>query len=536
MSRHGRRQRPGIGQVEEVARGVFGHDDLREPQQEAIGALLDGHDVLVVAPTGSGKSLAYQLSALMLEGLTVVVSPLLALQQDQIDSLLSAVPDLQAVRLSSAETEAERRQALSALSEGHLKFVFLAPEQLANQEVLDRLSDAKPSLVAVDEAHCVSAWGHDFRPDYQRLGGWVKALGQPRVVALTATAAPPVREDIVASLGMHDPRVIVHGYARDNIFLDVTRCLSADEQRRAVLRAAESTSGLGIVYTATRRAAEEYAQALAEAGLRSAAYHAGRPKRTRQAVQAQFIEGQLDVIAATSAFGMGIDKPDIRYVLHANVPDSPDSYYQEIGRAGRDGEAALAVLFYRPEDLSLARYHVVGVPAESEVAAVLRAADERPDDADPVQIAEATGLSRRRAARILHLLSQVRYGRSSTSMVQAAVSQAESHRALQRSRVEMMRAYSETTQCRRQFLLGYFGEELDRPCAACDNCAAGLASGQTVAQPSAYAVQARVEHAEFGAGTVMDLAGDTVTVLFDDVGYRTLHLPTVQERELMRLR
>jgi len=519
------------GRLQQAARDVFGHPGLLPGQREAMTALLKGSDVLLVMPTGAGKSLTYQLPAVLLAGPTLVVSPLLALQQDQIESLLEAGDEARAFRISSQETEEQRRQALEAVAAGDVEFLFLSPEQLANPDVLSQVSRLRPTLIAVDEAHCVSSWGHDFRPDYLRLGEFIAALGHPRVIALTATAAPPVRDDIVERLRLHNPRIVVRGYARENIHLGVRRCLSAADQRDAVIQAATSTAGQGIVYAGTRRATEEYAAALAESGLRTAAYHAGLGKRARADVHERFLADAVDVIVATSAFGMGIDKPDIRFVLHASVTDSPDSYYQEIGRAGRDGDLALAVLFYRPEDLSLARFFTVGVPDPAEVAAVVAALGD--GLADRAALQQQTGLGPRKLGRILNLLDQVRGDRDP---VAAVVERAEAHRALAKSRIEMMRAYAETLGCRRQFLLGYFGEDLPKPCGACDTCEAGTAASVSTAAAGTgpYQVQNRVRHQTFGEGTVMDVTDDTVTVLFADVGYRTLHLPTVREQGLLQ--
>jgi ATP-dependent DNA helicase RecQ len=524
-----------LRRLRRTAAEVFGHPDLRPGQREAIQALLDGHDVLLVMPTGAGKSLAYQLPAVLLDGPTVVISPLLALQHDQIQSLLAQGEETHAFRISSLETGQQRADALAAVAAGEVEFLFLAPEQLANPDVLASVAALRPSLVAVDEAHCVSSWGHDFRPDYRRLGEFLDALGRPRVIALTATAAAPVREDIVDQLGLRDPVSIVRGFARENIHLGVTRCLSPGDQRTAVLQAACSTSGQGIVYAATRRATEEYAAALGEAGLRSAAYHAGMGKRAKQAAHEAFLRGELDVIVATSAFGMGVDKPDIRWVLHANVTDSLDSYYQEVGRAGRDREPALAQLFYRPEDLSLARFFTAGLPAAADVERLLEAVGDQPDGQERARLQERTGLGPRKLGRILNLISEV--GPAATAdPVQAVIERAEAHRRLHRSRIEMMRAYADTTQCRRQFMLGYFGEDLPEPCGACDTCAAGTAQTDVGAADTEFAPQTQVLHDTFGDGTVMDVSGETVTVLFTEVGYRTLHLPTVQEQELLKPR
>jgi ATP-dependent DNA helicase RecQ len=299
--------------------------------------------------------------------------------------------------------------------------------------------------------------------------------------------------------------------------------------------AVTSTQGQGIVYVRTRRAAQEYADALADHGLRADAYHAGLGKKAREQAHARFSSGDSDVIVATSAFGMGVDKPDIRYVVHAHVPDSLDSYYQEVGRSGRDGEPAAATLFYRPEDLSLSKFFTAGVPDVEDVQRVVDAlGSAEPASADRAAVAESTGLSVRRAGRLLNLLDEVEQSGRGRDWAAAAVARAEAHRQLAESRIEMMRGYAETTQCRRSFLLGYFGEQLDAPCGACDTCFSGDADEQQSAADGPWSVHAQVDHEEFGTGTVMDVSDDVVTVLFEDVGYRTLHVPTVVEKGLVR--
>ncbi|SDF34723.1 ATP-dependent DNA helicase RecQ [Cellulosimicrobium cellulans] len=534
---------PTLADVRDTAREVFGYRDLRPGQREAIAALLDGRDVLLVLPTGAGKSAVYQLPGLELPGPTLVVSPLIALQQDQVRSLLElGDDDARAAAVSSAVPAAERRAALEAAAAGELEFLFLSPEQLANDEVLDAVRAARPSLIAVDEAHCVSTWGHDFRPEYLRVGERLDTLDpRPRVLALTATASPPVREDVAERLHLRDAAVIVRGFARPGIALEVVRTVEAADKDRAVVERvrAEAEHGVGIVYVGTRRRTTEVADALAEAGLRTAAYHGGLRRAERDEAQRRFTEDEVDVVVATSAFGMGIDKPDVRFVVHADVPGSPDSYYQEVGRAGRDGEPAVAVLFYRPEDLGLQRYFAVGVPDRDDLREVARALGRGgPDDQAPSAPGGRARLPRR-LARLRALVEDARAlaGEDARPAAVADVAHelAEARRRVDDSRLQMMRAYAETPQCRRQFLLAYLGEELPEPCGRCDTCWAGTAEERAADDASApWSTGTTVRHPEFGEGTVMGYEGDDrVTVLFETHGYRTLSLDAVTDQGLL---
>ena len=360
--------------IDRVAREAFGFEELRPGQREAIESVLAGRDTLVVMSTGSGKSAIYQIAGLLIEGATVVVSPLIALQRDQVEDLGERAAG-GAAQLNSTLPAAERERALAELAEDALEFLLLAPEQLANDEVLGQLAAARPSLLVVDEAHCISEWGHDFRPDYLRLGAAAEALGRPTILALTATAAPPVRDEIVERLGLRDPNVLVRGFDRPNIHLAVERFhgdRGAERKLRALLDAIDAAERPGIVYVATRRQAEELAESLCSRDVTAASYHAGMRAGERDDVQERFMDGDLEVVVATTAFGMGIDKADVRWVFHSEVSESLDAYYQEIGRSGRDGEPARAVLFYRSEDLGLRRFFAgTGHVEVDEIARVL---------------------------------------------------------------------------------------------------------------------------------------------------------------------
>jgi ATP-dependent DNA helicase RecQ len=541
-----------MARLRRTAADVFDWDSLRPEQLTAMEWVLDGRDVLVVMPTGSGKSAIYQLPALLLQGPVVVVSPLLALQRDQIAGLPSGPRAPGAVAVNSDLTRAETEAAWESLREGTVRYVYLSPEQLAKPEVLERLEEARPALFVVDEAQCVSSWGHDFRPDYLRLGEAARRLGGPPVLALTATAAPPVREEIVERLGMSDPEVLVAGFDRPNIRLEVRRHQDDDERRRAVVDRAAAEQKPGIVYAATRKDTEFYAGELASLGLAAEAYHAGLPAGERRRIHEAFTAGDTDVVVATSAFGMGIDKEDVRFVVHASLPGSLDAYYQEIGRCGRDGRPALAVLHYRPEDTGMQTFFAARTPSRDALETVADAVHgQEGDSADLRELTQDTGMSRNRVTAAVNLLEEADAvttgeegevrpapGVRPPDAVERAADAADAHRRTERSRVDMARAYAETTGCRRRFLLGYFGEEYEAPCGNCDPCERAdsddgpdITSRPAHPDADAYPVGAEVTHSQWGEGTVLSEDGDRITVLFGRDGYRTLSLEALAGRD-----
>ncbi|MDQ1696232.1 MAG: ATP-dependent helicase RecQ, partial [Frankiaceae bacterium] len=504
--------------VRRTAKKAFGWASLREGQLEAMQAVLAGRDTLVVMPTGAGKSACYQVPALLLDGPTVVVSPLIALQRDQVVDLL----EHGAFAANSAQRRTDLDDGWEAVAAGDIEFVFLSPEQLAKPEVVSRLTDVHPSLFVVDEAHCVAAWGHDFRPDYLRLDTVIEQLGHPAVIALTATAAPPVREEIVTRLGLRDPVHVIRGFDRPNLHLEVQQPRSEEQKRDAVVLRAAAEVKPGIVYAATRKDAERYAGALAELGLRAVAYHAGMRASDREQVHADFLDDRVDVVVATTAFGMGIDKPNVRFVVHADVPESLDAYYQEIGRAGRDGRPADTVLFYRPEDLGLRKFFT---SASADPVVLQRVATLVELHDGPIEVSElrtAAQLSATRITTAVNLLEDAgalvvdHAGRvdaaanapAPADAAELGMQRAKEREGIDRSRVEMVRGFAETSGCRREFLLGYFGEELPGPCGNCDRCeatpqapdgdAAHVTEGNGADGP--WQVNDRVDHPSWGGG------------------------------------
>lgn len=532
-----------------MAEDTFGWSELRPEQLDAMEQVMSSRDVLAVLPTGAGKSAIYQVPALLLAGPTVVVSPLISLQFDQREGIEDSLAP-GAVAVNSAQRDGERDHAWDAMRGGEAEYVFLSPEQLSKDEVVDALADLGVSLFVVDEAHCVSSWGHDFRPDYLRLGPVIERLGHPRVIALTATAAPPVRADIVSTLGLRAPHEVIASFDRPNLRLDVERRTDDEDKRWAVVDtvcdAARDGTGTGLLYTATRRDTDFYAEALRRRGLRVAAYHAGRKPADRELVHQEFLAGDLDVVVATSAFGMGIDKADVRFVVHASAPESLDSYYQQIGRAGRDDGPARIVLFYRPEDLSLQRFLTTTRPPEDtlgEVAHALAGHDEPVRPAELRDEVDAPGVRRTRAVNLLEQagtaattadgrLAYLDHGLPPEDAVDRATDTAEGHQRMVRSRIEMVRGYAETTHCRRQYLLGYFGERLAQPCGYCDTCQAGTAHEELTGKDG-FTLNGAVRHVSWGPGVVMAVEHDRMVVLFDSVGFKTLSLAAVQENDLL---
>ena len=546
--------------LDDIAREVLDIDGLRPAQRRVVEAVLAGRDALAVLPTGSGKSAIYQVAGLALGGLTLVVSPMIALQHDQVRALsgrtkVDGTP-LGVAAVNSTLSDAEREDALRRWRTGELDVVLVGPEQLLNEETLATLhTGARPvTLFAVDEAHLVSEWGHEFRPDYLQLGRLIEELEHPPVLALTATAAPPVRADIARELGMREPEVVVAGFDRPNISLAVTPVSATGTAAKvtealedvAVALLADATTP-ALVYSPSRNGCVRIANRLRQAGRRAEPYHAGLTAKVRATTQDAFLAGSLDVVVATSAFGMGIDKPDVRTVVHAGPPGSLDEYYQEVGRAGRDGEPAEAVLVFAERALQLPRLFASRVRLDdTAVRQVVNAIRRSPgDDPVPVEdIAARTGVPPHTTERIVDELSgaglvdvgpdgvtvtpgsRPALGASGAEQVEAAVQRREQ---VAHSRIEAVRRYASVLGCRRVDLLGYFGEPLEGPCGNCDNDARGGAvvapvapPGVTEADVARVAAGDPVVHDRWGSGTVTSVDAHELVVAFESVGYKTL--------------
>jgi ATP-dependent DNA helicase RecQ len=404
---------PLLAQVLETLQRHWGYRDFRPLQRKAILAVLYGRDCLTLLPTGGGKSLCYQVPGLVLPGLTIVASPLISLMQDQVAALQAR--GVGAAYLSSTQTPERQRAVWEAVMARAVKLLYVAPERLS--QLLPVAAQREISLLAVDEAHCISEWGHDFRPVYRSIGRLRAALGDPPTISVTGTATPATREDVVQVLRLQRPVRIIGTFDRPNLWFEARRMSAERERFRALLQligTLRTGGGSAIVYLPTRSRADAVAKALRWRGVSAAPYHAALPPAARRALLARFLDGRVQVIAATNAFGMGIDKPDVRLVAHLGIPPRPEAYYQEAGRAGRDGAPARCVLFWTERDFALAR--LIGERAVP-----------RPDQPIAPHVAAA------------------------------------------RRGLETMRRYVTTRGCRRAVLLEYLGEPVGH-CGGCDRC------------------------------------------------------------------
>ena len=469
-------------ELRRAARDHFGIERFRPGQRELIDAVLAGRDALGILPTGAGKSLCYQLPALFLEGVVVVVSPLIALMQDQEQRLAAAA--IEAARLDSTVTAHERAEHEHELEQGRHHVVLLAPERLQSAEHLEPLQRRGVGLFVVDEAHCISQWGHDFRPAYAELRRVVEVLGRPPILALTATAPPAVAADIQQSLGMNDAEIVYGGIERPNLQLEVARTVNEEQKKERLLALLTETPGSGILYTSTVRSVNELYAWLATTGERVVRYHGQLRAKERHESQERFMSGEARLMIATQAFGLGVDKPDIRFVVHWNFPESLESYYQEAGRAGRDGKPARAVLLYRLEDKRLRSFFLAAKhPRAHEALGVARALLRAGGQATTLpQLAAASELSERRTSVIVAVLENMElvrrtrrglllrraYGEHELEPLLAAF---DAQYQADRERIETMMRYGQTTRCRMQFMREYFGDAAGNNCEHCDNCA-----------------------------------------------------------------
>ncbi len=458
----------------ETLRTTFGHSEFRQGQREIIQGILEGRDVIAVMATGSGKSLCYQLPALLTEGTTIVVSPLIALMKDQLDGLQAN--RIAAAAIHSGLPFAERRQAEFQLAAGNLRLVYAAPERLASPAFISSLARANIARLIVDEAHCISQWGHDFRPDYTRLGRLRSDLNVP-VAAFTATATPDVREDIEGELGLRDPLVKITGFDRPNLTLSVGDCRGQQMKETALGEILSEVGPPGIIYVSTRKNAELWAAFLRFREIPAACYHAGLERTERRRTQERFLSGEIEVIAATNAFGMGVDKPDVRFVVHADLPGSVEAYYQEVGRAGRDGLASRCALLFSPADIRTQEFFLTGsnpTGDQFERAWKLLGQGLTSEEIEALENDAAARMASKTAARLLGRAAQAKGVPLGQGPPPVDLRARTEKARRDRRRLDLMLRYAFVRSCRKRFILDYFSGEpgpgSTEGCGSCDVC------------------------------------------------------------------
>lgn len=482
-----------VADVAEVLHSIFGFESLRAGQDAVVQAIMSGREALAIMPTGGGKSLCYQLPALCREGLTVVVSPLIALMKDQVDALQAR--GIPAAAVNSSLSADEYRQVMSALRSGELRLIYVAPERFGQEGFMNLLRGVQVSLLAIDEAHCLSQWGHDFRPDYLRLGHVRRDLGYPQTIALTATATEHVRQDILNTLQLNDPAVIISGFERHNLDFAITHCENRQAKFERIRKIIDKWKK-GIIYCSTRKNVMTVFDEINGCGSTAVAYHAGMTDEEREFSQNAFISGRADVVVATNAFGMGIDRADVRFVIHFEIPGSVEAYYQEAGRAGRDGELSVCELLFNHADLKTQEFFFEGSnPSIQTIRSVYNLLRSRSNSAGELQMtidqmgaelgkevnpmAVGTALS-----ALIHAgaITRTDVPGSNTKLTRLTnpatpfaalpidVNAIEEKARRDHQKIEAMTRYAYSVGCRQRWILSYFGESAEDDCGHCDVC------------------------------------------------------------------
>jgi len=536
---------------------TFGINRLRPGQQEVIDSVMHGLNTLAIMPTGAGKSLCYQLPALKISGVTVVVSPLISLMKDQAEKLETV--GMSTAEVNSTLSDREELSVLESIKEAGNEFIFVTPERMSDPEFIDTLRQSTVSLFVIDEAHCISRWGHDFRPSYLQLGAAIKALGNPTVLALTATATDNVIEDIGMQLGLPGMHVINTGIYRPNLHYRVIAATDESEKLEHAIRLVRETAGSGIIYAATVKAVDEVFGALQLAEESATFYHGQLSAKVRTQNQDAFMSGASRLMVATNAFGMGIDKSDIRFIIHYQLPANLEAYYQESGRAGRDGRPADCILLYHAKDKQVQQFFLARrYPDTSDLGAVHAALQTLASEESPVSLArmhaamdQVSDIRLQVALKLLkdggliaqdenlgyRLLSE----RARPGKLSELAETYRDKRTLDQEALERMVFYAQTGFCRWKILLEYFGEQVEwSHCGVCDNCrqppeqALSPEHVRHHAPPASRAskrlpdVGTSVRVAKYGEGRVVSSAGDKVTIAFPDRQTRTFLSDYVQ--------
>ena len=537
--------------IHKMLRTVFGVERLRDGQQQVIDSVLDGKDTLAIMPTGSGKSLCYQIPARLLDGITIVVSPLISLMKDQLEKLEGM--GIQAAQVNSTLNRGEEETTLDGIRKTVHEIVFCTPERLSNPEFLEVFKEVKVALVVIDEAHCISQWGHDFRPAYLEMAASIDALGKPPMLALTATATADVMADIGKQLGRSRMHVVNTGIYRPNLHYAVAQVTNNDARYARVRELVQQSQGVGIVYAATVKAAEELVDILEAAGESVTIYHGKLASGERKVNQDRFMSGEKRVMVATNAFGMGIDKPDTRFVIHLQLPANLEAYYQESGRAGRDGEDADCTLLYYQDDKRLQQFFLVKhYPTGNDLKMIYDVVRELAQDGqitsetidkaidDVASSKLKVCLKLLKDGKLLRQNRQLEYIVTATAPRTGIFDELSNVYAQKQERdrdaLEQMVSYAVSGFCRWKVMLDYFEDEVDgfEQCCRCNNCLNppavaemeirddefGLVEESADAGPQ-FEPGTQVRVPKFDVGTVLSVAGDQVTISFPDEGTRT---------------